>query len=105
MEFPKNLDNHLNLNCYVVNLYKASWLTEVSYLFRLVFFVKKANLGCFCHTQIDYGVRQQDQASQGFWDTSWQTCIKISIHFFPNCQSTFVFESERYKWSAIAGSC
>ena len=95
MEFLKNLDNHGNINCYVVNLYKVSWLTEVSYLFGLVFFAKKANLGCFCNTQIDYGVRQQDQASQSFWDTSWWRCIRISIHFFPNYQSTF---TNGYKW-------
>ena len=51
------------LNCYVANLYRANQLTEVAYLFGLVFFVKMANLGCFCNTHNDFGVRQQYQAS------------------------------------------
>ena len=51
------------LNCYVANLYRANQLTEVAYLFGSVFFVKMANLGCFCNTHNDFGVRQQYQAS------------------------------------------
>ena len=47
MEFLRFLDKLCNINCYIVNLYKTNWLTEVAYLFGLVFFVKKANLGCF----------------------------------------------------------
>ena len=31
--------------------------------------------------------------------TSWQTCIKISLQFHPNYQSTFIFQPERYKWN------
>ena len=36
----------------------TDWLTEVAYLFGLVIFVKKANLGCLCNTQNDFGVKQ-----------------------------------------------
>ena len=53
-----------NINCYVINLYQANWLTEVAYLFGLLFFVKKKeNLGCFCNSQNDFDVRQQHQTS------------------------------------------
>ena len=88
------------LNCYVANLYTANQLAEVAYLFGLVFFVKTANLGCFCNTQNDFGVRQQHQASQ---------------YFFLSYQSTFTFKPERYRqninavqWSdflIMPGSC
>ena len=57
----KILDNLCDINCYVVNLYKGNWLTEVPYWFGLVFFVKMANLGYFYNAQNYFRVRQQHE--------------------------------------------
>ena len=83
----------------------TDWLTEVAYLFASISFVKKTNLGSFCNTQNDFGVGQQHQVSDSFWDTSLLTCIKVSIHFFPSQENTFIFQSERYKWKVNVVQC
>ena len=34
-----------------MTLYKGNQLTEVAYLYGVVFLVKKKNIGCFCNTE------------------------------------------------------
>ena len=85
-------DNLCNINCYVSKLYKVYWLIEIGYLFGLVFFVKTANLGCFCNTQSNFGERPgQLKLLRYKFNIIWS---KISMHFFLAFKAFLFFSQE-----------